>query len=539
MSEDSKQKTITDRSTSYRPSRFGAVWRVGAVTAVGLVIGAGYFGVKFTPSDATAKDGVVIPAPDDANNAPAAKPSLFQSAYPKLDQPELEGPSEIEIKLSRVEDSLTALDERLAALAAMPPADPSAAFEAKVAALEASGKAIRDTLEKTRKENEEERAAEKRRRDALQMELTELRTRMLTQPAPFGGSSDAEEIAQAEAEHRREMARLRLEAELAAVERVEMRKLEEDLAAREHTRRIELASIEKQHAERTEQAKFERDRQLLELEARLRANEISVERAAAERKRIAAEHKAEAERMRAKAEADRAEAKAEATEREEAERVRRESGGIVIDDTGAVSGNGTQVAGLGTPASAAAISDDASRLLLEGTLIAGVLETAIQSDMPGSIRAVVSEDVWSADASQIILPKGSRLIGRYESGVSQGQSRVLIAWSRAVTPDHRSITLNSSGVDGLGRAGLSGDVDQHFGTKFEAAFLISVVSAIGQFGANAALPRAEVREALNTGSETVTETASDALGEYLSIPPTIHVDQGTPINVFVQQDFLL
>ena len=151
----------------------------------------------------------------------------------------------------------------------------------------------------------------------------------------------------------------------------------------------------------------------------------------------------------------------------------------------------------------------------------------------------MSEDIWSADASQIILPKGSRLIGRYESGLSQGQSRVLIAWSRAVTPDHRSIALNSSGVDGLGRAGLSGDVDQHFGTKFEAAFLISIVSAIGQFGANAVLPRAEVREALNTGSETVTETASDALGEFLSIPPTIHVDQGTPINVFVQQDFLL
>ena len=539
MSEDKKNKTITDRSTSYRPNRFGTAWRVGAVTAVGLAISAGYFGVKFTPTDATAKDGVSIPAPNDTNNAPGAKPSLFQSAYPTLDQPEPEGPSAIEIKLSRVENSLTALDERLAALAALPPANPSAAFEAQVAALEASGKVIKDTLEKTRKENEEEREIEKRRRNALQTELTELRTRMLTQPAPFGGSSDADEAAQAEAEHQREMARLRLEAELAALERVEMRKLEEDLAAREHTRRIELAAIEKQHTAETERAKFARDRELLELEARLRANEISIERAAAERERIAAEHKTEAERLRAKAEADAAEAEAEAIKREEAEKARRESGGIVIDDTGAASGSGTQVAGLGKTASAVSVGDDASRLLLEGTLISGVLETAIQSDMPGSIRAVVSENIWSADASQIILPKGSRLIGRYESGLSQGQSRVLIAWSRAVTPDHRSIALNSSGVDGLGRAGLSGDVDQHFGTKFEAAFLISVVSAIGQFGANAAFPRVEVREALNTGSETVTETASDALGDYLSIPPTIHLDQGTPINVFVQQDLLL
>ena len=249
MSEDKTTKTITDRSTSYRPNRFGTAWRVGAVTAVGLVISAGYFGVKFTPTDATAKEGVSIPAPTDTNQAPGAKPSLFQSAYPKLDQPEPEGPSALEIKLSRFEESITALDERLAALAAVPPADPSAAFEAKVAGLESSGAAIKELLEQTRKENEEERAEEKRRRDALQADLTELRMRMLTQPAPFAGSSDADEAAQAEAEHRREMARLRLESELAAVERVEMRKLEEDLAAREHKRRIELAEIEKQKTE--------------------------------------------------------------------------------------------------------------------------------------------------------------------------------------------------------------------------------------------------------------------------------------------------
>lgn len=539
MSEDKNEKTITDRSASYRPNRFGAIWRVGAVTAVAFVIGAGYFSVKVSPTDAALQDSVSIPAPDDPNHAAATKPDLFQSAYPKLDQPEPETPSAVEVKLSRVENSLISLDERLAALAALPPADPSAAFDAKVASLEASGNAIKELLEKTRKENEEERADEKRRRDALQMELTELRARMMAQPVSFGGSSDADEEAQAEAQHRREMARLKLEAELAAKERAAIRELEEDLASREHARRIELTAIEKQQAEQGERAKFARDRELLELEARLRANEISVERAAAERERIATEQKVETERLRAKAESDAVAADVSVAQREEEERARRESGGIVIDDTGAASGNGTQVAGLATSASLESTGADASRLLLEGTLISGVLETAIQSDTPGSIRAIVSEDIWSVDASQVILPQGSRLIGRYESRLSQGQSRVLIAWSRLITPDHRSIALDSTGVDGLGRAGLSGDVDQHFATKFEAAFLISAVSAIGQFGANVALPRAELREALNTGSETITETASDALGEYLSIPPTIHVDQGTPINVFVQQDFLL
>lgn len=536
MSEKNAKKSITDRTKRLQPQRGSGMMRIGAVMAVALVIGGGYLGLKLSPADATAVGKVSVPGPDDHSNAQRAKPALF-SAYPKLDQPEPEGPSVLEAKLAKVENTLNALDERLAAMVAAPPADPSAAFEAKVAALEASTKTVEELLEKTRTEEADERDAERRRRTELQIELSELRARMFAQPTTFADTPNIDEAAKAEAEHRREMDRLRLESELAAKERMETRKLEEQLATTEHTRRMELAALEKSHTDATDRTKFERDRELLQLEARLRANEISIERAAAERERIAVEQKAEEERTRAKADADMAEAKAAALKFDENERTRRESGGIVIDDTGKASGGGIRTATLGGPA--AASGEGASRLLLEGTLISGVLETAIQSDLPGSIRAIVSDDVWSADASQIVLPKGSRLIGRYESGLSQGQSRVLIAWTRVVTPDHRSIKLDARGVDGLGRSGSTGDVDQHFETKFEAAFMISVVSSIGSFSANAALPRAEFREALNAGSEAVTETANGALAEYLSIPPTIHVDQGTPINVFVSQDFLL
>lgn len=538
MPEENTEQTVTDRTKTFRPHRFSLITRVASISTVALVVGGGYFGLRLSAADDVSADKVTVPSPGDASDAQRAKPALF-SAYPKIDQPEPDGPSLIETKLLKFEDTLAVLNARLAALAAMPPADPSAAFEAKVAALEVSTKAVEDLLEQAKAKEAEERTEERRQRNALRMELSELRARMLAQPTAFSGTSAADENAQVEAEHRREMERLRLESELAAKERLETRKLEEQLAAVEHTRQLELTALEKTHTDAAERAKFERDRALMELESRLRANEISVERAATDRERIAAEHKAIEERTREKAEADLTEAKAEALKTAEKEHARRESGGIIIDDTGQASGGGSQSASLGSTASAAVSGDDASRLLLEGTLISGVLETAIQSDLPGSIRAIVSEDVWSADASQVVLPKGSRLIGRYESGLSQGQSRVLIAWSRTITPDHRSITLGAAGVDGLGRSGLAGDVDQHFGTKFEAAFMISVVSAIGQFGANAALPRAEFREALNTGSETVTETANDALGEYLSIPPTIHVDQGTPINVFVSQDVFL
>ncbi len=92
------------------------------------------------------------------------------------------------------------------------------------------------------------------------------------------------------------------------------------------------------------------------------------------------------------------------------------------------------------------------------------------------------------------------------------------------------------GTDGLGRAGLGGHVDRHFATTFEAAFLISAVSAISNLGSSGALSDEIANAAVSEGSATAGETVNDALGGYLAVPPTIHVDQGTPITVFVQRD---
>ena len=178
------------------------------------------------------------------------------------------------------------------------------------------------------------------------------------------------------------------------------------------------------------------------------------------------------------------------------------------------------------------------RLIAQGTFIPGIMETAIQSDLPGGIRAVVSDPVWSADGSSILLPAGSRLIGQYRSDLTIGETRVLVAWTRAITPDHRSISLGSTGTDPLGRAGQGGKVDTHFAQKFEAAFLVSIVTGLANFGSGAAVSP-YLDESLERGIAAGADAANGTLEEYLSIPPTIHVDQGAPITVFVQRDLYL
>jgi type IV secretion system protein VirB10 len=206
-------------------------------------------------------------------------------------------------------------------------------------------------------------------------------------------------------------------------------------------------------------------------------------------------------------------------------------------------------------------------LVAQGTTIRGVLETAVQSDLPGMVRAVVAENVWSFDGRRILIPSGSRLVGEYKSGIAQGQTRVFIVWTRLLRSDGVSVQLGSNGADELGRAGNAGFVDNHYVERFGAAILLSVVggaaqflSAYGQSAANNAGTvttttdpvtgivtqtqsgaqnqlNLQAREiAAQNVSQTLTNIAQEALRNSINIPPTIHLDQGSRIVVFVRRD---
>ena len=92
-------------------------------------------------------------------------------------------------------------------------------------------------------------------------------------------------------------------------------------------------------------------------------------------------------------------------------------------------------------------------------MIPAVLENRDQFDLPGFVRAVVSRDVRGFDATTVLIPRGSKLIGQYRSGVALSQTRAFVVWSRIITPDGISIDIGSPGTDQLGRGGLEGETD--------------------------------------------------------------------------------
>jgi type IV secretion system protein VirB10 len=169
----------------------------------------------------------------------------------------------------------------------------------------------------------------------------------------------------------------------------------------------------------------------------------------------------------------------------------------------------------------------------QGTIITGVLETAINSDLPGLVRAVVSRDVRGFDATKVLIPRGSRLVGQYSSGVALGQSRAFVIWTRLIRSDGVSVELGSAATDPLGTAGLGGKVNSHFLRRFGAATLLSVITS----GLDYLVTTAQSAGSVNVQSPSqATQLAGVALQRDIDIPPTIKVPQGTPVRVFVAKD---
>ena len=176
-----------------------------------------------------------------------------------------------------------------------------------------------------------------------------------------------------------------------------------------------------------------------------------------------------------------------------------------------------------------------SNTVVQGTMIQAVTETALDSTLPGAIRAIVSEDVHSFDGTRVLIPRGSRLIGRYRSDVALAQSRVMVAWDRIILPDNQTVEISSFGGDELGRTGTTGFVDTRFAQRFGSAALISLIGALPAAVAGQIEDEAAADMAKDVGADLGDSTQS-VMQDYLAIRPVIHVDQGTRITVMVDRD---
>jgi len=198
----------------------------------------------------------------------------------------------------------------------------------------------------------------------------------------------------------------------------------------------------------------------------------------------------------------------------------------------------------------------------QGTMIRGTLETAINSDLAGMVKGIVREDVYSFDGRRILIPAGSSLIGDYKSGVERGQERILIVWTRMIRGDGVSVQLGSYGTDRLGRSGMTGVVDRKYWERLGPPALMTLIGGATQYisqlgqkpdriitiindsGSVTRIPQDNGDTSQDRARQIAAETiasgiqqlGTEAFQDSRNIRPTIHIPQGSDINVFVTRD---
>jgi type IV secretory pathway VirB10-like protein len=143
----------------------------------------------------------------------------------------------------------------------------------------------------------------------------------------------------------------------------------------------------------------------------------------------------------------------------------------------------------------------------------------------------------------LLVPRGSKLIGKYDNQIAVAQNRLLVAWTRVILPDGRSVTLPGLQTkDRAGAGGVRDQVDQHQRQVFGTAALLSVIGAgvqlsqpNGGYGPWGATPSAGQIAAAAAGQQ-LAEVASQMLRRQMDVQPTIRIRQGMPFNVFLNAD---
>jgi type IV secretion system protein TrbI len=181
--------------------------------------------------------------------------------------------------------------------------------------------------------------------------------------------------------------------------------------------------------------------------------------------------------------------------------------------------------------------------VMAGTVIAAALVTGIKSDLPGDVIVTVTEPVYdTATGKFLLIPQGSRILGRYNSQVSFGQSRVQMVWNRIILPDTSSLTLdNLVGTDPAGYAGVEDGIDRHWRSIVAGAALTTLLG----IGAELAAPENRqdgnriIIAGRDSAQDSINQVGQEMSRRNMNVQPTLTARPGLPVRVIVNRDLQL
>ena len=187
--------------------------------------------------------------------------------------------------------------------------------------------------------------------------------------------------------------------------------------------------------------------------------------------------------------------------------------------------------------SSAALLPNRDLILTQGAMLDCQLETRLVTTQAGQVVCFLTRNVYSASGRVVLMDQGSKVVGQYQGGITQGQARIFVLWTRVETPRGVIINIDSSGAGPLGEAGLGGWVDTHFWERFGAAIMISTIDDFGTWISNQASRNSNNNQiTFDSTSDATQDMASTALENTINIPPTLYKNHGERVQIFVARD---
>ncbi|MFN8770822.1 MAG: TrbI/VirB10 family protein [Neisseriaceae bacterium] len=183
--------------------------------------------------------------------------------------------------------------------------------------------------------------------------------------------------------------------------------------------------------------------------------------------------------------------------------------------------------------------------IFAGTFIPAQMITGMNSELNGQIVALVRNDVYdSTTGKYLLIPQGSKLIGTYNHDIAYGQNRLIAGWNRVIYPNGTSFLLRGQpGTDLQGFSGLTGNVDNHWGTRFGSSVLVGLIfggmtAATGNQATNPNQLSAGATIATQVGAQ-MSQTGLQVIQKGMDIPPTIIISPGYKFNILTTADLIL
>ena len=171
--------------------------------------------------------------------------------------------------------------------------------------------------------------------------------------------------------------------------------------------------------------------------------------------------------------------------------------------------------------------------------ISGILETEINSEVPGRVTLVTHRPIFAAEGWTVIFPQYTKIICEYQSLKKVSDKRLTLKCLRAIRPDGSSLLFTQAyGTDAMGRNGLVGDIDYRTAERYGSAFVLAGIASLAGAGTNVSSNPIVAQGAQNL-SQNMGEVTAKVLDQNIDLAPLLTIEKGTLIHIRPQTDIWL